>query len=145
MRCFNKLTARGSGKKGGQMAAYVCPSAVKLLRSYILTPLCGGGRRLRFLTAHKNPQPCSGKPQGFFDSAHTSIFDEPWSQWNCISPLWATSVRLDLGVKSAPLVLQGKRTVSVVKKLLSLHPPSLDLGNFLFRHGQKRTAAARCE
>lgn len=42
------------------MAAYVCPSAVKLWRSYILTPLCGGGRRLRFLAAYKTPNPARG-------------------------------------------------------------------------------------
>lgn len=93
----------------------------------------------------QNPQPRPGKPRGLLDSANTYIFNEPWTQLNCISALSAARVWLDLGVESAALVLQRWGTFSVVCKLLLLHPPSPDQGNVLFRHEQTRKAAAQCE
>lgn len=91
MRCFEQLAAKGSGKKRGQMAAYVCHSAVELWKSNSAlwrraTSEIPGSK------LHTLPRP--GKPQGLFDSANTYIFNEPWSQWDCINPLSATRVRL---------------------------------------------------
>lgn len=119
------------------MAAYVCPSAVKLWRSYILTPLCGGGRRLRFLAAYKTPNPARGNRRDsltvqihlfLMNHDHSEIASAHFGQLVCG---WTSA-------SNQPLVLQGEGTFSVVRKLLLLHLPSLDPCNFLFRHEQKK-------